>query len=412
MAKTRFTNANLKKLQPGDWTDPRYPNLVFRVGERARTWLFRPPRRADGSRPGIKLGRFPDLDATFAVKRYEDERARRARGELPPDLDERIRELEAELQALKRAAGKLVTFQHLAERFLEEYVPKSNIPLAPDTAAAYRQTLRDYALPHWADRDVEQMEEEEIEAVVNALAKKKVGQAARLLKVLKAMFSWGIRKKIVNVNPCTNIANVPVRRRSRILFPEEIRLAWESFPEAGETAGRALRLLLLTMQRRSEVVEVPWAEIQNEWWHLPGGKRTKNRDPNLIYLGPLARGILDQCRAARPDSPYVFPTMRRADRPFNKSMITRGCQSVSQALVEAGKITKPFRTHDLRRTAATTLRSLGADRRVVQRMLNHKSVTVTDVYDLYGMKPEIQHAFTLWDQYIQDLVGIRLRADG
>ena len=242
MAQTRFTNATLQKLQPGDWTDPRYPNLVFRVGKRARTWMFRLPRRADGSRPGVKIGRFPDLNLAFAVKRYEEERARRARGELPPDPEERIRELEAELQALKRATGKLTTFGHLVERFIRDYVPKTGRPLAPVTHAGYRQVLEDYALPLWA--------------AIDSLVEVKEGQARALLKVMKMMFTWGTKKKIVSVNPCSNIVTIPQKPRSRVLSPEEIQAAWYGFPERGDTVGRVLRFLLLSLQRLTEVVAV------------------------------------------------------------------------------------------------------------------------------------------------------------
>ena len=159
MAKIRFTNDTLRKLQPGDWSDTRYPNLIFRVGQRARTWIFRPPRRADGSRPGTKLGRFPEINLETAVRMYDDEKGRIARGDAHPDPDQRIRELEAELQALKRASGRLMTFGDLAERFLSDYVPKSGRPLAPSTRRGYEHILRKFALPLWANRDVEQLED-------------------------------------------------------------------------------------------------------------------------------------------------------------------------------------------------------------------------------------------------------------
>lgn len=40
--------------------------------------------------------------------------------------------------------------------------------------------------------------------------------------------------------------------------------------------------------------------------------------------------------------------------------------------------------HDLRRTAASKMRAMGASRRIVQAVLNHKDRSVTAVYDRYG----------------------------
>lgn len=406
MGQTRFTEKTMAKLKHGEWTDQRYPNLRFRVGKKARTWVYRPPRLPDGTRPGGKLGRYPDLNLEAAVRKYEAERGRLARGEPHPDVEKRIQELEAELRALKRLSGKLVTFGDLAERFLEEYLPKSGRPLAPRTRHRYSQLLRDHALPLWADSDVEQIEDTEVKALLAEIKKAGTPFAANhLLKLLKTVFSFGIKQKLTTVNPCATIAKLRDNERTRVLSPDELRLAWTAFSELNEY-GAALQLLAVTWQRRKEVAELPWSEIQGEWWSLPG-TRTKNGKPNLIYLTPLARGILDRRRSCGEPSKYVFRGQVAKDQPVSDGHVYQLCREVSDRLLEAGEIQSPFHVHDLRRTAATLASSQGVNRRVVSRILNHGSKSVTDIYDLYSMQPEIQQAFTLWDEYLSDLLGVK-----
>jgi len=407
MAQTRFSNATLKKLGRGDWIDPRYPNLVFRVGERARTWLFRLPRRPDGSRPGLKLGSFPGLDLESAVKAYEIERGRVARNEPLADPDARIRELKAELAALERLVGGLVTFKAFGGRFLDEYLPKTGKPLTKTVHKAYGSLLERYAYPAWGDRDVRAIEEGEIEAVIAEVRRATPVAANSLLKVLKTMYSWGMRKKLVTTNPCAFIAKLPENNRTRVLQAEEIRAAWNAFSGLGSARiSRALKLTLVTMQRRSEVAGMEWSEIGGEWWTLPAS-RSKNGEPNMVYLPSLARDLLEAQRADATDCRFVFPGIRKRSLPLLASHLTVECGKVSAALLEAGKIRAGFTVHDLRRTGATTVRSNGAQRGVVQRILNHKSRTVTDIYDLYGMKPEIESVFTEWGHYLTDLLEIR-----
>lgn len=406
MAQTRFSNATLKKLTRGDWLDSRYPNLVFRVGERTRTWLFRLPRRPDGSRPGLKLGRFPDLDLVEAIKAYEIERGRLARKELPEDIHEQIKELEARLVALKRLAGGLVTFKALGERFLDEYVPKSGRPVTKMVHVRYRGLFANYAFPAWAERDAQNIDAGEIEALLSEMRPTAPAAANSLLKVLKTMYSWGMKRKLVSVNPCAFIAKRADNKRSRVLDRDEVLAAWHAFSGLENAAvGRALKLALLTMQRRSEVASMTWDEIAGEWWKLPEG-RAKNGEPNLIYLAPIARGLLEEQGGDAKASRFVFPGIRRRDLPLIAGHLTTECHNVSAALLAAGKIRASFTVHDLRRTAATTVRSLEAPRRVVQRILNHRSRDVTDVYDLYAMKPEIRGVLTKWGEYVADLVGV------
>ena len=64
----------------------------------------------------------------------------------------------------------------------------------------------------------------------------------------------------------------------------------------------------------------------------------------------------------------------------------------------------PWRIHDLRRTFATHLRSLGVDRLVVSKLLNHAEAGVTRIYDRYALDAERTAAMEKWAQRLREII--------
>jgi integrase len=59
----------------------------------------------------------------------------------------------------------------------------------------------------------------------------------------------------------------------------------------------------------------------------------------------------------------------------------------------------------LRRTFATQLRSLGVDRLVVSKLLNHAEAGVTKVYDRYAADPEKVAAMERWANRLREIIS-------
>src|SRR5262249_58117713 len=64
-----------------------------------------------------------------------------------------------------------------------------------------------------------------------------------------------------------------------------------------------------------------------------------------------------------------------------------------------------WHTHDLRRTFATHLRSLGVDRLVVSKLLNHAEAGVTKIYDRYAADPEKTAAMERWTNRLREIIS-------
>lgn len=76
----------------------------------------------------------------------------------------------------------------------------------------------------------------------------------------------------------------PPKPRNRYLSTEELRCAWKtSFQLAGQY-GPAFRLMILTGQRRGEVIGLDWSELRRE-----GGRRDLPAERSKMAVRILSR---------------------------------------------------------------------------------------------------------------------------
>jgi integrase len=64
-----------------------------------------------------------------------------------------------------------------------------------------------------------------------------------------------------------------------------------------------------------------------------------------------------------------------------------------------------FVPHDLRRTAATYMTSIGVPRLVVSKLLNHVETGITRIYDRWGYDKEKREALELWGNRMIQIVS-------
>ena len=64
-----------------------------------------------------------------------------------------------------------------------------------------------------------------------------------------------------------------------------------------------------------------------------------------------------------------------------------------------------FVCHDLRRTAASFMTSMGISRLVVSKILNHVESGVTAVYDRHSYDAEKRRALVRWGERVGSILG-------
>ena len=100
--------------------------------------------------------------------------------------------------------------------------------------------------------------------------------------------------------------------------------------------------------------------------------------------------ILMQIRKLSEESKYWMPS-RSGDKPMLETAIDHALRRNLSALN-----LEDVTPHDLRRTAATMMSSLGVQRITLSRILNHTDSSVTAVYDRHSYDQEKRAALDLW----------------
>jgi integrase len=92
--------------------------------------------------------------------------------------------------------------------------------------------------------------------------------------------------------------------RTRVLTEEELVAVWNAC--GADDHGAIVKLLILTGQRRSEIGDLRWTEIDiaKRQFELPG-HRTKNGRPHLVPLSDEARALIEAL-PHRHDRDLVF----------------------------------------------------------------------------------------------------------
>lgn len=171
--------------------------------------------------------------------------------------------------------------------------------------------------------------------------------------------------------------------------------------------GHTVKLLILTGQRRTEIGDLAWPEIDNprRQIELPE-HRTKSGRPHIVPLSDEALVILDRlaCRLGR-------------DLAFGVRAAGFGSWSKSKAGLDAriaearGKRERPMSAwtlHDLRRSLVTHISEHGfAPPHVVEAIVNHISgakAGVAGIYNRANYLPEKRRARELWGAHVAALV--------
>jgi integrase len=252
----------------------------------------------------------------------------------------------------ERMAG---SFADLAAQYVELWAKRHN----KSWKQAERLVQR-HLIPRWGKLKAQSITRADVRAVMARIAAPIV--ANQTLAAASAIFSWAIRQEILAVNPCRTVDRNPTAARERVLSDAEVALLW---PELDP----ALRLILLTGQRPGEVGALQRDHIADGWWQMPGKPvgdwpGTKNGRDHRVALSESAQALVELHLGGRRESAAL---MRELVAEFGIERAT---------------------PHDLRRTCLTWITRLGFGRDAMDRIANHRTSTVTDVYDRHGYADE------------------------
>ena len=159
--------------------------------------------------------------------------------------------------------------------------------------------------------------------------------------------------------------------------------------------SRIVEFVALTGQRREEVAQLKWDELDEKTrtWIIPG-RRTKNKRAHIVHLSEPAWKVIRACSG----EPYVFGTAtgKRFQR-FGKEKPT-----LDKLCGVAG-----WRIHDLRRTIVSGMARLGIPPHIADKILNHQAGTISGVaavYQRHDFLAEREEALDRWGVHVEHIV--------
>jgi integrase len=406
MPTARLTDASVKRLpapsgERVDYGDLAFPSLCLRVtgrvGQRPerRTWTY--TYRHNGKQRRLTLGHFPAM--TLAQAR---EAAGKARQQVQAGTDPAAAREEAKRQDTTVAA--------VAEDFVRLDLERRN--RSPRYIVETRRIFKNHVLPRWGHRDIASITRRDIIALLDDIMERGTVStgadgkrrslrggpilANRALSAIRAMLNWCLRRGDVETTPATLVERPGEETtRERTLTAIEIRAIWNAAERLGYPYGQFLKLAMLTGQRRKEVAEMRWDQIDlnTAIWTA----RTKGTKTNIVPLVPMAVEILQTLpRVAGTD--FVFT--------MNGHGPVTGFSRAKKLIDEVTPELAPWRNHDLRRTVATEMARIGVARFIIERVLNHADRSVTAVYDRHLYVDEKRQALEKWAAHIRSLTAL------
>jgi len=292
--------------------------------------------------------------------------------------------------------------------------------LEPEWGKSWQQAkrvLERHAVPVLGDRPLPDIGAEHLHQVLDKL-RDRPGLQRSTWAVLSSLFRWAEKREDIARSPMGKI-DPPSgsKARKRVLTPDELVAIWNASFTLDGPRGALVRLLMITLQRRSEVAGLPWAELEKGkgLWHLPG-ERTKNGLDHLVPLSGSAMAELEIVGWKK--SGLVLPSSTGTTAVSNFSDMKTALDTATLAGLkkmaadrgeDADAVTlTPWRLHDLRRTGTTNLQALGFPIEVTERVINHHQggevSGIRGIYNLYEYLDEKTNALNGWAARLSSLV--------
>ncbi len=187
------------------------------------------------------------------------------------------------------------TLAAVLDQFMTEHVKSKR---KASTAREYQRIAKLYVMPRLGRRPISDIKRQDIAKLHHELASKPY-QANRTLALLSKFFNWaekhGLRPD--GSNPCRHIEKYRESRRERFLSEAELARLGDALREAERDnsatpwAIAAIRLLIFTGARLSEILTLEWEHVDEEHGLLvlPDSKTGKK----AIRLNAPAREVLE-----------------------------------------------------------------------------------------------------------------------
>ena len=325
---------------------------IYPSGRRAFVLSY----RSAGAKRMLTLGGYGALTLDQARKKAQREKGRVLDGQDP--LEQR------------QQARHAPTVRELARDYLDRHaLPHKRASSVRDDVAMIENDI----LPALGAKKVAAVRRRDIETLHQSKSATPY-RANRMLALMSKMLNLAVKWDWRTDNPATGVQKFHEEKRKRWLSTEELfRLSEALDGHPNVRAANAVRMLMLTGARKSEVLRAEWSEIDfvRGVWTKPSA-HTKQKQSEHLPLSAPALLLLSRMREIDPTGQHLFPG-DRGDRPL------RDVKKFWPVICQAACLTGA-RLHDLRHSYASHLVSSGLSLEIVGRLLGHTQAATTQRY--------------------------------
>lgn len=385
-----LTDAALRNLKPKD--------KPYKVADRdglyvsvltSGTISFRFNYTINGRQETLVLGRYGPSGLKLAEARELLIEAKKAlaAGRSPARLKATVKER-------RRDAN---TFEEWAEEWLDRYT------MAQSTRDMRRSVYqRDLKRP-FGKLKLEEVTSDELRRLCDrVVARGAPATAVHARDIVMLVFRYARDRGQKVTNPADEVRPSSIARfqaRERALTGEEIGLLYRYLDQinTGPTIRLGVKLLLLTMLRKSEMSEGKWTEVNftDRVWTIPA-VRMKRRNSHNVYLSDQSLDILVTLKTCAGASQFIFPSRYDADQPMSKATLNRVTMAVLEQAHDDDVPMAQFTPHDFRRTASTVLHEAGFQSDWIEKCLAHEQRGVRSVYNKAEYAEQRRNMMQAW----------------
>jgi integrase len=375
--------------------------LLLRVGPRGKpTWTYRFRVKGAGGTTArgtslngaryhrISLGTYPAVSIKAARAKASAYAEMAERGENPLDTLE------------ENAVDRRDTVAAL----IDDYI-KNAEQQAMRSSKNARWVLDRHMRPRWGELPAGTIKEREARKLVADVrrgsdadqeeGKLRNGAAAELRKWGSMLFEWGRRHGRVKANPFREVPAPKLASRQRFLAMQEARAVWAACDELPYPWRQAIRLLMLTGCRESEICGAKWAWLDTKAATLlVPHEHYKSERPFLVTLAAKAMSIVGSL--PRFNGGDFMLSTTNGEKPIagvHRKVLDRLHKAAEKILQRP---MPRFALHDLRRTVRTHLPRLEVTDVVAELVLGHALKGLQARYNVYGYEAEKRDALEKW----------------
>lgn len=339
----------------------------------------------------LSLGTYPEVSLAEAREKRDQMRKLLADG-VDPSQDRKNKRFELRLNNDN-------TFESVARRWHEH----KKDSLSPSYAKSVLRRLEADIFPAIGYLPITEVKAPQILDALRQIEKRgALDVAKRALQVCGQIFRFSVVEGIAERNPVSDLRDAlkPYKKTNYSALdikelPQFLRTLEGNDARLFFLTKYALKLLVLTFVRTSELINARWEEFDfdSKIWIIPA-ERMKMRNPHIVPLSKQAIDILEKIKAQTGNGEFVFPSQINPKKTMSNNTLLKAIERLGYK----GKTTG----HGFRALAMTAIKEqLNYRHEVVDRQLAHAPRNKVDkAYDRAKFIDERIVMMQKWADYL------------